>query len=139
MPRACECRSVRMAEGVFTLDLNRTFPRLSRPPIVEAVIHWQARAQKPLEPATLESTLAERLLQYATREPIQHEELMAMVSGKDASSVVQHRRGWQGVRLKSNDGRYVIQFRRDGLVFSQVKEYDHWESFADAAKKLWRE
>lgn len=34
-----------MAERVFTLDLNETFPRLSRPPIVEAAIHWQARAQ----------------------------------------------------------------------------------------------
>jgi uncharacterized protein (TIGR04255 family) len=127
-----------MVEGVFTLDLNETFPRLSRPPIVEAVIHWQARAQKPLEPASLEAMLAERLPDYATREPIQQEELMAMVSGKDASSVVQHRRGWQGIRLKSNDGRYVIQFRRDGLVFSRTKEYEHWEAFQDAAKEAWR-
>jgi uncharacterized protein (TIGR04255 family) len=128
-----------MAESVFVLDLNETFPRLSGPPIVEAVIHWQARAQKPLEPAALESTLAERLPQCATREPIHHEELMAMVPGKDASPVVQHRRGWHGIRLKSNDGCYVIQFMRDGLVFSRIKEYEHWESFADAAKKLWRE
>jgi hypothetical protein len=32
-----------MAEGLFRLDLNEQFPRLSRPPIVEAVIHWQSR------------------------------------------------------------------------------------------------
>ena len=35
-----------MAEGVFTLDLNEPFPRLSRAPIVEAVIHWQAHERK---------------------------------------------------------------------------------------------
>jgi len=49
-----------MAEGIFTLDLNETFPRLSRPPIVEAVIHWQARAQNWPDPQLLDAALAER-------------------------------------------------------------------------------
>src|SRR5438132_1447344 len=53
-----------MAESIFTLDLNETFPRLSRPPIVEAVIHWQARAQHALEPEALKQTLATRLPNY---------------------------------------------------------------------------
>ena len=32
----------------------------------------------------------------------------------------------------------MILFTRDGLVFSRIKEYEHWESFADAAKEAWR-
>jgi uncharacterized protein (TIGR04255 family) len=127
-----------MAEGVFTLDLNDKFPRLSRPPIVEAVIHWQARAQNALEPKAIDAALAERLPQYGTREPIQQVEVMAMVSGEAPSPVVQHRRDWRGTRLKSADGRSVIQFTRDGLVFSRTKEYENWEPFRDAAKEAWR-
>ena len=47
-----------MAEGVFTLDLNETFAQLSHAPIVEAVIHWHARAQKTLALDALKKVLA---------------------------------------------------------------------------------
>jgi uncharacterized protein (TIGR04255 family) len=127
-----------MTERVFTLDLKKKFPRLSHPPIVEAVIHWQARAQNPLEPELLTAALAERLPEYATRDPIQQFNFVALVSGEEASPVVQHQKGWQGIRLKSGDGRYVIQFTREGLAFSRTGEYQHWEPFRDAAKQAWR-
>lgn len=124
-----------MADGIFRLDLSETFPQLTRPPIVEAVIHWQARAQNWSEPNALDAALAELFPEF-TRSPIQHVEMTALVSGEDASSAV--RRSPRGIRLKSTDGRYVIQFTRDGLVFSQIKEYEHWEPFRDAAKAAWR-
>ncbi len=126
-----------MTNGEFTLDPNETFQRLSRPPIVEAVVHWQARAQNWPEPKALDAVLAQRFPQFATRTPIQQVEMTAMVSGEDASSAV--RRGPSGIRLKSDDGRNVIQFTRDGLMFSRTKEYEHWEQFRDAAKQAWRE
>jgi len=81
-----------MAESVFTLDLTETFPRLSRPPIVEAVIHWQARAQNPLEHDALKQTLATRLPRYPESAAMQGFGLTATVSAKDDTSVVQHER-----------------------------------------------
>jgi len=127
-----------MADGVFTFDLNESFPRLARAPIVEAVIHWQARAQSKLEPEALDAALAGRLSQYPKREPIQQVELLAAISEKDAFPLVKHSRGWQGIRVKSDDGRYVIQFTRDGLVFSRAQEYEHWEPFVKSAMEAWR-
>lgn len=124
-----------MDESVFKLDLDEKFSRLRRPPIVEAVIHWQARAQNWPEPASLDAALAERF-PHTTRTPIQKVEMTATVSGEDASSAV--RKGPRGIRLKAADGRYVIQFTRDGLVFSRTKEYEHWEPFRDAAKEAWQ-
>jgi uncharacterized protein (TIGR04255 family) len=128
-----------MSEGVFTLDLNEAFQRLSRPPIVEAVIHWQARAQNPLEQDALRKTLATKLPQYPQAAPMQRYGLMATLSAEDETSVVQHqRKGFLGLRLTSDDGRYIVQFIRDGLVFSRTKSYDHWEPFAEAAKQAWQ-
>lgn len=128
-----------MAEGVFTLDLNEKFPRLSRAPIVEAVIHWQARAQKPLEQDALKQTLATRLPNYPQSAAMQGFGLMATLSPKDETSGVQHeRRGFVGLRLTSEDGCYVVQFLREGLVFSRTKSYEHWGPFADAAKQAWQ-
>lgn len=122
----------------FQLDLNETFPRLARAPIVEAVIHWQARAQKALDSTSLEAVLTARLPQYTVHEPVHQMKLMAMISEKEDSSVVQHKRGWEGIRLKSAERRYVVQFKRDGLVFSRTQGYDHWEPFVSAAKEAWQ-
>jgi uncharacterized protein (TIGR04255 family) len=125
-----------MAEGVFTLDLNQTFDRLSRSPIVEAVVHWQARARNWPQPDELDRALAERFPQFGARTPLQHVEMTAMITGEDASSAV--RKGPRGVRLKSDDGCFVILFTRDGLVFSRTKEYEHWDPFREAAKQAWQ-
>src|SRR5262245_39215734 len=125
-----------MVDGIFRLDLNETFPRLSRPPIVEAVIHWQARAQNWPEHDALNAALAQQLPQYPRRERVERVELTAMVSGEDASSAV--RRGPREIRLKSDDGSCVIQFRRNGLVFSRTRGYEHWEPFRDAARQAWQ-
>ncbi len=129
-----------MTRGIFTLDLNESFPRLARPPIVEAAIHWQARSRNLLDQEMLRKRLSESLPEYPVREPIHHVDMMATVDAQDGedSSVVKHRRGLQGLRLKSNDGRYVIQLTRDGLVFSRVRDYEHWETFLQAARDAWR-
>jgi uncharacterized protein (TIGR04255 family) len=123
---------------LFRFDLNETFPRLARPPIVEAVIHWQARAQNPLDPESLAATLSRRLPFFTSPEPLQQLELLAMLSGKEESPVVRHKRDWRGFRLKSDDGHYVMKFQGDGLVFSRIQSYDHWEPFVTAAKEVWQ-
>lgn len=127
-----------MAAGVFTLNLNETFERLSRPPIVEAVIHWQARAQRVLESAALREEMAAKLPMYPQSVPLQRIGLMAKLSATDDVPVVEQKKSkFLGVRLTSDDGCHVVQFLRDGLVFSQTKSYEHWESFAAAAKQAW--
>jgi uncharacterized protein (TIGR04255 family) len=128
-----------MAEGVFTLDLKETFPQLSRAPIVEAVIHWQARSQKPMEPDTLKKELASRLPRYPQSAPMKGFGLMAKLSAEDETAVVQHQKtGFLGLRLTSEDGCYIVQFLRKGLIFSRTKPYQHWAQFADAAKQAWQ-
>jgi uncharacterized protein (TIGR04255 family) len=127
-----------MAEGVFTLDLNETFPRLAHAPIVEAVIHWQARAQKPMEQDVLKKALVARLPTYPQSAPIQGFGLTATLSPADDATRVEHQRvGFLGLRLTSADGCYIVQFLRDGLVFSRTKPYEHWEPFAAAARQAW--
>lgn len=128
-----------MSSALFTLDLSESFQHLARAPIVEAVIHWRARAQKQLESDTLNAVLADRLPQYPVREPIHDQlvEMMATFSGGGDSSSVRQKRDWHGLRLKSNDGSYVVQFKRDGLIFSRNRNYANWEEFTAAAKEVW--
>jgi uncharacterized protein (TIGR04255 family) len=128
-----------MPGDAFRLDLNETFPQLARAPIVEAVVHWQARAQTLLVTEDLRRELAEKLPEFVKCEPIQQFELQALVSGQsDAPPLVRQQRAWDGFRLTSEDGRYIVQFMRDGLVFSRTQPYEHWEPFTTAAKDVWQ-
>jgi len=127
-----------MAEGVFTLDLNEKFPRLSLPPIVEAAIHWQARADNPLELDALRDALVEKLPKFTRSEPIQGFGILAKLSSEESPVVRRQDRGFLGLRLSSDDDTDIVQFKRDGLAFSRVKNYEHWEPFVNSALEVWR-
>ena len=128
-----------MAPDVFRLNPHEPFPRLTRPPIVEAVIHWQARAVQPFSDQTLSASLAPHFPDRSPPESIHQVELTAHFSQapEDASSQVSHKRRWQGVRVRLLGGREVAQFTRDGLVFSRVRDYENWEPFLEDARRAW--
>ena len=126
-----------MAKPVFEIDLEQKFPHLSRAPIVEAVIHWQARAQRTLEPDAIRSELRQKLPEYSSCEPVQRVEFAAMMTETDP--IVQHQKGWHGFRLTSDDKQHVIQFSRDGVSFSRIQSYADWGQFSMAAKRVWHE
>lgn len=127
-----------MVASEFRFDPTEQFPRLSRPPIVEAVIHWQAKANWVLSREELTTALEERFPHYPQREPLQRVELLAQLAEPGTDPVVQQSSGWQGVRLRSKDGHVIVQFLRDGLVFSRTREYENWESFSAAAEAAWK-
>ena len=128
-----------MAPHVFQLDLNEKFPRLARPPIVEAAIHWQARAKAPWEPEQLRHALQQRLPDYPQC-AILHEGFVAtkFVPSQPESIEQNYSKRFQGFRLTAADGRHVLRFTRDGVVHSQVKDYEHWEAFRESGETAWR-
>lgn len=116
------------------------FPHLVHAPIVEAVIHWQALAQRWPAMEELKQDLARRFPDYAKVRPqheFRHHVELNHPGGPDreksSSSVT-----WQGFRLTSNDERYVIQFLRGGVVFSRLAPYEDWARFEAAALPCWK-
>lgn len=127
-----------MSNEFFTFDLEEQFPRLAQPPIVEAVIHWQARTQVQFDLDSLQTALANEFPGFSSRKPLHRFEMMAQVSTKNPDeNYTKSTKYWDGLRLKSDDGKHVIQFTRNGLVFSRTSEYDNWDSFSAAAKQAW--
>jgi len=126
---------------VFKLDLEEKFVHLSRAPIVEAVIEWKAKAQTPLDTDEARAKLMERLPDFESCEPVQKLELSAMLAvpnQEGAAPVVQQLRALHGYRLTSADRRHVVQINREGVAFSRLSEYEDWDRFSVAAKRVWR-
>ena len=45
--------------------------------------------------------------------------------------------GLQGIFYKSDDEKYVAQFRIDGFTLNRLKPYTSWEDFSSHAQALW--
>jgi len=45
---------------------------------------------------------------------------------------------WQGLRLTSADRKYMVQFIRDGAIFSRLRPYESWDVFSEEGRRLWK-
>lgn len=117
----------------------KDFPHLSAAPLVEAVIHWRARAEREWRRDELQAELARRLKDYPNQKA-QHEiqfALEAKLREDAAPPVTTSNGGWVGWRCSSSDELNVAQFKRDGFVFSRLSPYQGWQTFEGEAKRLW--
>jgi uncharacterized protein (TIGR04255 family) len=121
--------------SAFELDLTEEFERLPHAPIVEAVIHWRARAEQPLDPDIFLTALQRHLPDYPVARP-QHEMQMESHFGPSGAGARQQTH-WLGFRFESTDKRQIAQFTKNGIVFSRLKPYEHWDSFEAEATRLW--
>lgn len=126
-----------MKESTFNFDLEESFPHLPDAPIVEAVIHWVARKETPLPPNEWRDRIIERLPDYPECQ-LQHELLLEAEITPDGSSTQVRRDTWRGFRLTSSDKLQIVQFNRDGMVFSRLKPYEDWNAFSEEGLRLWK-
>jgi len=126
-----------MQSSFLTPDFGEQFPTLAKPPIVEAVIFWQALPQSRFKkPEELKELLAAAFADFPIIETMRKFRVTAQVSETNAP-IVEKTDDWTGYRLRTADRKYAIQFRRDGLAFSQSGGYEHWQPFIEAAKQAW--
>jgi uncharacterized protein (TIGR04255 family) len=128
-----------VVHGAGELDFDRKFPHLAAAPIVEAVIHWHARAQQKWDHDELSRELAGRLPDYPEQKE-QHQVLFEVDASldDDAKPTATRHGGWLGFRHLSPDKLNIAQFNRDGFVFSRLRPYQDWETFEREARRLWR-
>ena len=124
------------APSQFLINLDEKFPRLTYPPILEAVIHWEAHASKPLEQISLKESLTKQLPEYSIIQPQYGVEVKIMGTPDDTSQFSQHTQ-WNGFRLEDNPKNYVAQFTHTGIAFSRVQSYESWENFKTEALRIW--
>jgi uncharacterized protein (TIGR04255 family) len=121
----------------LTIDLAEEFERLPSAPIVEAVIHWQAPAGKSLDQATLREELTRRFPNYDCK---RQQGFQAALTGSADAVEFTQRTQWEGFRLigQGDASRHVVQFRPNGVVFSRLTPYEHWEPFVAEALRFWQ-
>ncbi len=121
---------------VFRIDMTEKFENLPNAPIVEAVIHWQARSESIQNHEQFYDQLKERLEGYPDSHP-EHEIKFQAEIGPEGVATNLGNPSWSSFRFTSADGLNIAHFKRDGFAFSRLKPYENWGSFEAEAQRLW--
>ncbi len=119
------------------IDLAEQFQQLPHAPIVEAIIEVRTRAEAPLEEASMRSQLESKLPGYHfldSQRAFQHE--LKMEPGQQPQQNLRDL-GWRRMRFQSADQLHIVQFNRDGFVFSRLRPYERWAQFRSEGMRLW--
>jgi uncharacterized protein (TIGR04255 family) len=120
----------------FHINLDESFPYLSKAPIVEAVLQISARALTPwAEEAILpkiREAFPENTQVISEQGTEQHISLKPGVGLGD----FKHSLFWQGVLIPKGERPEIIRFARDFFLFSRLAPYEGWEPFLKRASEL---
>jgi len=122
----------------LNIDIDENFPHLEQPPLVEAIIHWQAHANKLPEPQSLKEELTRRLPDYPSIQTQRNFQVkVESLEAPDEDSGVSQRTQWNGFRLENESKSRVVQFMVTGVAISSIGNYESWETFHQEALHLW--
>jgi uncharacterized protein (TIGR04255 family) len=122
----------------FEINLAEKFLHLPRAPIVESVIDIRSHTTVAFEEENIRAAVSLRLIGYSyldSPRAIQHE--MKIERDKPPLQTTRDL-GLMGLRFQSDDKKQIVQFNRDGFVFSRLEPYTDWESFAGEGLNIWK-
>jgi uncharacterized protein (TIGR04255 family) len=130
-------RSFVSTAPAIEIRTDEGFEHLPSAPIVEAVIEILAEADAEWEEARVAAALEAALPGYATTgsyRAFQHD--LQLTPGESHQTF--RDLGWRGLRFQSSDQGHVVQFNRDGYIFSRLRPYQDWEQLSREGLRLWK-
>jgi len=113
------------------------FPKLANPPAVEAILDVKVVFPKGVDLTALDDLHGAFKTAYPRKE-----EMRAMQFGFEQKPGSPPRslardHGVIGYRFISEDGKELVQCRKDGFTFNRLKPYTGWENICGKAREAW--
>ena len=109
---------------------------LPHAPITEALIDFRVTHREGLTFAQLKSAIDSIDMGYYVKGPISVGSFGFMLA-PDGQPSTTTESSQVGVRLHSNDGKYVAQFTIAGFTLSRLPPYETWENLLAETRRLW--
>lgn len=110
------------------------FMHYPKAPIIEAVLDLQVLPSENFDLQLFDKISNELSENFKSKNIDEAMFELQFGQGQNRSSQAQRR---VGIRLESNDNRYVIQAKQSGYSFSIVNYYDCWGDFSEQAYRYW--
>lgn len=113
------------------------FPKLKNPPAVEAILDVKVIFPKGVELAALAALHDVFKTAYPKKEEQRVVEFgFEQKAGNPPQSLTRDH-GVIGYRFRSEDGKELVQCRKDGFTFNRLKPYPGWEDVSAKAAAAW--
>src|SRR3989304_4781773 len=114
------------------IKIDEKFEIFPKPPIVEAVIEIRSNATSDFNEKSAKRLIEEKLEEYTYIDTIGEIQLSAGKTEPEINKI------WEGVRFRSADKKYIVQFKKDGFVFSRLEPYNSWLDFSSEGLRIWK-
>lgn len=113
---------------------EQEFPKLTRPPLREALVDVQLREELP---ATVLSKFQAPKGFPVTR-PLIQSQLQFKIEADNPMKPEVISESLLGHRYEREDNSEIVQFRKNGMTYSILKGYPGWKALSDSAKEMWQ-
>jgi uncharacterized protein (TIGR04255 family) len=110
---------------------------LSKAPITEAVIDFQVEPRDGIGFADVEKAFAKPEFGYYVKNPISEGTFAFSIAADGQPLPASTTSSIVGLRLHSEDEKYVLQVRSGGFTLSRLAPYENWETLIQETKRLW--
>lgn len=111
---------------------------LRNAPITEAVIYFQANQFSGGFESASAQVVAKLAPDYYQKGSIQQGSLaMAITAGQATPPVIRTATKSIGIRMHSQDEKYVVQILQQGLTVSRLEPYENWEHLRNEMHRIW--
>ncbi|MDO3378547.1 TIGR04255 family protein [Geoalkalibacter halelectricus] len=121
----------------IVVDCGETFPHLARSPLVESVIDIRAHASAAFEESSVRAALEPQLSGFVFLDAHRAFEHELHIEGESPPRQTFRDLGFRGVRFQTADQKQIVQFNRDGFVYSRLEPYPDWNTFSQEGLRLW--
>ncbi len=111
-----------------------TYPHLRNAPIREALIDIQVNPRSDLEINEMKQFHDSISADYPKEQRQALYQISLSLGKTRKTEQIDELRGF---RYESEDGKQVVQARRDGYTFSRLEKYETWANLREEAVKLW--
>jgi uncharacterized protein (TIGR04255 family) len=115
----------------------KPWPKLSKAPLVEGLIDIRVRQSSIVSSTELKFICDELAGDFPQRQELHNVVAQINFSPESSGSLLTASDGHAGYILRSTDGKWVAQFRLDGLTVSRLQPYESWDELKAKTAELW--
>lgn len=121
----------------ITINIDETFTHLPSAPIVEAVIDIRAQCDVVMTDEMVRGLANTKLAGYSYANSVHEFSHEVKLEAEKPPEQSTKKLGWKGASFHSSDHKNIVQFNRDGFVYSRLSPYQNWDAFLEEGLRLW--
>jgi len=118
--------------------MNEDYPKLARPPIVEAIVDFDCDVPPNVDLKSLEQSARETFHEHYPDAQPRYLQEVRVATGQDGAFNSSLQRSLQAWMFRASDGTQLVQVRQSGFSFNRLAPYAGFDMCLPLIEEAWR-